>query len=297
MTATTENPPASTATARLYAVPAHVRLAYRLLDRVAPAVSARWAERVWMTLPKARGPARRAAPGTPFHVPLGDGILAGQVWGDGPPVYLVHGWAGNSEQLAAFTAGLVAAGHRVVAFDMPSHGRSTPGRYGPRSSSIPEFADALAAVVAAHGTPHAVIAHSMGATATAVSVHAGLAAGRLVLLAPMAEPVFIADQLAAVLGFGRRTRRRVVARVERRVGAPMSRFDVPSYGRVAAMPPTLLIHDRDDRSTPVQHGTAIAAAWPGSQLHITAGLGHNRLLSDPAVVARVVDFVTRDAPA
>jgi pimeloyl-ACP methyl ester carboxylesterase len=313
MTASTETRPVATTAARMFAVPAAVRLAYRLLDRVAPAVGARWAERVWMTLPKARAPIRPAPePGTPFEVALGTGTVAGQSWepaparpakhsagnagtgnrSNGSPIYLVHGWAGYGDQLAAFVPALVAAGHRVVAFDMPSHGRSSAGRYGPRSSSIPEFAAALSAVVAVHGTPHAVIAHSMGANATAVAVRAGLRADRLVLLAPMAGPGFVGEQLAAVLGFGERTHRRLTARIERRVGAPMSHFELPAFGRTGAMPPTLLMHDRDDRSTPVDQSTAIADGWPGSQLHLTTGLGHNRLLRDPDVVARAVDFVT-----
>jgi pimeloyl-ACP methyl ester carboxylesterase len=283
MTATMER----TTTARLFAAPVPVRLTYRLLDRVAPAISARWAENVWMTLPKPRGTIRPLDTGTPFRAPV-----AGRVWGHGPTVYLVHGWAGYQEQFAPFIDPLVAAGHRVVAFDMPSHGRSPAGRFGPRSSSIPEFADTLAAVAATHGTPYAIVAHSMGAIATAVALRAGLRADRLVLLAPMAHPAFLADQLGAALGFGERTHRRVIARIERRVGAPMSHFDVPAMGRNGAMAPTLLMHDRDDRSTPVQHASAIADAWPGADLHITTGLGHTRLLRDPDVVARAVTFVT-----
>jgi pimeloyl-ACP methyl ester carboxylesterase len=291
-------PAAATTAARMFAVRTPVRLAYRVLDRVAPAVGARWAERVWMTLPATPAPIRPAAdPGTPFTVPLGAGAVAGRFWdpvgGDaGAPVYLVHGWAGYGEQLAAFVPGLVAAGHRVVTFDMPSHGRSTAGRYGPRSSSIPEFAAALRAVVAAYGTPYAVIAHSMGANATAIAIRAGLSVDRLVLLAPMAEPGYVGEQLATVLGFGERTHRRLITRIERRVGRPMSDFELPAFGRTGAMPPTLLIHDRDDRSAPFTQSTAIADAWPGARLHGTAGLGHNRLLRDPDVVARTIAFIT-----
>ena len=235
--------------------------------------------------------------GTPFAIPVGVSTVAGQVWGDGPPVYLMHGWAGAGDQLAAFTGALTARGHRVVAFDAPSHGRSTAGRHGPRSSSMPEFVDALTAVAAAHGAPHAIIAHSLGAIATAVAVVDGLPAGRLVLLAPMESPLSQAWQLARALGFGERTHRRLIARVERRVGAPMRHFDLPALGHAVAMPPSLLVHDRDDRSTPVANAANIAAAWPGSLLHVTTGLGHVRLLRAPEVVSRVVDFVTREHPA
>jgi pimeloyl-ACP methyl ester carboxylesterase len=214
------------------------------------------------------------------------------VWGAGPAVYLLHGWGGHAGHLAPFVAPLVGRGYRVVAFDTPSHGRSAPGAFGPRSSSIPEFAAALTSVAAAHGRAHAVIAHSMGAAATAVALCDGLRADRVALLAPMAGPVSYARRLADGLGFGEPTYRRLIARVERRVGAPMHHFDVPELGRAVAMPPTLVVHDRSDVFTPVTDGAAIAAAWPSARLHLTSGLGHRRLLRDPGVVAEVVDFVT-----
>jgi pimeloyl-ACP methyl ester carboxylesterase len=281
---------------RLFAAPPPVRAAFRMLDRTAPGLGARWAERIWFTLPRPSAlPETRtvaSAPSTPFALDVGGHNVVGEEWGYGPAIYLIHGWAGHRGQLAAFVLPLVARGFRVVAFDAPSHGLSAPGAYGPRSSSIPEFAAALTAVVATHGPAHAIIAHSMGGTATAVALCDGLRAGRVAMLAPMASPVTYARQFAAVLGFGERTYRRLVARVERRVGAPMHHFDVPELGRAIAMPPTLIVHDRDDASTPVTDGAAIAAAWSGSRLHVTSGLGHRRLLRDPDVVAEVVDFVS-----
>ena len=64
--------------------------------------------------------------------------VAGWSWGDGPAVYLVHGWAGVGGQLAAFVPPLLAGGFRVVTFDAPGHGASAG-----RRSSIIHFADAL----------------------------------------------------------------------------------------------------------------------------------------------------------
>ena len=280
-------------TVRFFSAPMPVRAAFGVLNRAAPALAARWAERIWFTLPRPTAPPR-AVPvpgGRRFTVEVEGSRLAGEVWGAGPAVYLVHGWGGHAGQFAAFVAPLVARGHRVVAFDAPSHGRSDPGAYGNRSSSIPEFAAALTAVVAANGPARAVIAHSMGGTAAAVALCDGLRADRVALLAPMASPVSYARQLADVLGFGEPTYRRLIARVERRVRAPMHHFDVPELGRAVAMPPTLVVHDRDDAFTPVTDGAAIAAAWSSARLHVTSGLGHRRLLRDPDVVAEVVDFV------
>lgn len=295
---------------RTYTSPPLIRAAFWVLERTAPALGARWAERIWFTLPRPRSrskPGRGAPPapggvaapaqarpalGARFAITVNRTSVVGEVWGEGPPVYLVHGWAGERTQLGALVDPLVARGRRVVAFDAPSHGESGPGALGPRSSTIPEFVAALTEVVAVYGRPHAVVAHSMGATATAAALCDGLRAERVVMLAPMASPRSYAHQFAAWLGFGERTLRRMIARVERRIGAPMHHFDVPELGRAIAMPATLIVHDRDDATIPVSDGAAIAAAWPTARLRVTSGLGHRRLMRDPAVIAEVVDFVT-----
>jgi pimeloyl-ACP methyl ester carboxylesterase len=281
---------------RLFAAPPSVRGLFRLLEHAAPGLGARWAERIWFTLPRGRphGGSRIAqlAPGQRFALDVGGHQIVGESWGTGPAVYLMHGWAGHRGQFAAFVQPLVDHGYRVVAFDAPSHGASAPGDFGARSSSIPEFATALTAVAAAHGPARALIAHSLGCTAAAVALRDGLLAERVVLLAPLASPLSFASQFAAALGFGDRTYRRLIRRVEHRVGAPMHHFDVPALGRTAAMPPTLIIHDQDDNSTPSSDAAAIAAAWAGSRLQLTTGLGHQRLLSNQDVVADVAEFVT-----
>lgn len=289
---------------RLLRAPWPVRSAFATLDLLAPPVSARWAERLWMTLPR---PNRRDHPpvpgGTPFTVtvpgstqwsgagPATPVSVAGQVWGDGPVVYLVHGWAGHQRQFDAFIEPLVARGLRVVTFDAPSHGASGPGAFGPRSTSFPEIAAAIGAVVTRFGPPHAFVTHSAGAVATTVAMCDGLRPRRLALLAPMVGVLPHLRLFARAMGFGPRTLSRLTPRLERRVGASVAQFDVPELGRAVGAPPTLVVHDRGDRSTPFTDGAAIAAAWPGARLHLTEGLGHSRLLRDPAVVAQVVDFV------
>jgi pimeloyl-ACP methyl ester carboxylesterase len=278
---------------RFFRAPRSVRAGFWMLERTAPALGARLAERVWFTIPRRFQGPRDGIPagGVSFTTSMGGHLLRGVTWGAGPLVYLVHGWAGNGGQLAAFVAPLVARGHRVVMFDLPSHGASGPGAFGPRSSNVLEFARALDAVIAAHGPARAIIAHSLGATAAAIALCDGQAAGRVAFVSPMASVAAHGRQFARAMGFGDRIHRRLITRVERRVGAPLHHFDVPELGRAVAMPPTLIIHDRDDRSTPVSDGAAIAAAWPGARLHMTSGLGHQRILRDPAVVAQIVDFV------
>jgi pimeloyl-ACP methyl ester carboxylesterase len=277
----------------MFSAPWPIRATFGALEWLAPAVGARWAERIWFRLPRPRPhrPDSGAPGGTPFTTVVNGRPVVGEVWGDGPLVYLVHGWAGRRGQFREFVGPLVARGFRVVAFDMPSHGDSAPGRFGPRASAIPEFTEALTQVVAEFGQPHAIVAHSAGAVATATALCDGVRAERVVLLAPMASAQSYLRQFAAILGLGDRTVTRLMARVERRVGAPLRHFDIPELARAVTMPPALVIHDRTDRSTSVTDGAAVAAAWPEARLKVTTGLGHNRILRSPEVIAEAIDFI------
>jgi pimeloyl-ACP methyl ester carboxylesterase len=281
---------------------------FKLLEQIAPSAGARWAETLWFTVPRASGPpTRHATPGYPFQVQVQGHTVAGEVWGgrpdrageqgDRPAVYLLHGWGGWRWQLDPFVGPLVDAGFRVVAFDAPSHGGSGPGPEGPGRSNILEFADALAAVVAAHGPARAVVAHSLGATATAYALSQGLPVDRLVFVSPMADPLPYTRAFAARLGFGERIRSRLVARIERRVAMPMSAFDVPAMAHRVATPPLLLVHDRLDAETGWADSAAIARSWPGARLVTTTGLGHRRILRAPAVVAEAAAFVAEQPSA
>lgn len=265
-------------------------------ERFGPRLGARAAARLWFTVPPAIPRARIPAPppGRNARVELAGVALHSSVWGAGPPVYLVHGWGGRSEQLGGFVAPLVAAGFTVVAVDAPAHGASGPGRHG-RSSTIPEFAATLRAAVEAHGRPHAVIAHSLGATAAAHAVSRGVRPDRLVLLAPVADPRRMLRAFADQLGLGPRVRAGLEREVRRIVGLPFEAFDLPAMARTAHLPPTLVVHDRTDPEVAIAHGRDIARAWPGARLLVTDGLGHRKLLRDRAVLAEVVGFVAATA--
>ncbi|MDJ0568985.1 MAG: alpha/beta hydrolase [Pleurocapsa sp. MO_192.B19] len=55
--------------------------------------------------------------------------------------------------------------------------------------------------------------------------------------------------------------------------------------------PALLFHDRHDRQTPLQESEAIAISWQDSQLIVTEGLGHQRILRDKQVIQQTVNFI------
>jgi pimeloyl-ACP methyl ester carboxylesterase len=235
--------------------------------------------------PEAEVSARR------FLVPVDGNDLVAWEWGDGPTVVLTHGWSGHAAQMAGFVGPLVRAGHRVVAFDHPAHGQS-----GGKQTNYVGVAQALAAVAGAVGPVTAVVAHSLGSTATILALTRGLQVQRVVLVAPPADPPGYARSFGRAIGLPEPRIDGMLERIRLIVGGDLQAID---GRRLAAQMrvPALIIHDRGDPEVPFAHGEAIAAAWPGARIEGVEGLGHNRLLRDPAVIARAVEFVRGATPA
>jgi pimeloyl-ACP methyl ester carboxylesterase len=265
-----------------------VRTAFAVLGRAAPGLAAAWALDLFFTPRGRRGSRRiRALLSDARRVDLrvDGGRLAAWSWGEGPAIYLVHGWAGVGGQLAAFVPPLVAAGFRVVTFDAPGHGDSAG-----RRSSIVHFAGALRALVEKQGRAYAAVAHSLGAAAVARALTHGLELERAVFVGPTGGPRDWAERFRRHLGIPPHVMDSMRERSERWLGATWEEFDVPALARTQSAP-LLIFHDRDDAEVPWSDGAAIAGAWPGARLVTTAGLGHRRILRDERVVGEAVTFL------
>ncbi len=261
----------------------------RALEHTAPELGAALAERLFFTPPRtALTPPVRAvlATGRPFRVCVDGGRVAAWAWGRGPAVALVHGWGGRAGRLAAaFVEPLLASGFSVVTFDAPGHGASDG-----KLSSMPQVARALRAVADEAGSLFAIIAHSMGGSASALAMAEGLHVERAVFIAPAADPARYAVDFARALGVGPAALARMRRRSEARIRFRWSDLNVPRMAATLATP-LLVVHDRDDANVSWEEGAAIAAAWPGAELVTTSGLGHRDIVRDPGVVARAVDFL------
>lgn len=274
---------------------------FQLFERVAPSAGGRLLESIWFRLPTVPEKARRLRvelpEATAIELPFENGTIRGKSWGDGPTVYLVHGWGGWGLQFASFVSPLLAAGFRVVTFDAPSHGESEPGREGPKRATIPEMADAFRAMVAAYGPAYGVVAHSIGATAVTLALRDGFSARRVVFIATATDFRDGLAQYEAHFGFGPKTREQFLRRFTRRFG-PLDNFAVPpmvdSLAEERELPALLVFHDRSDRETSAEGSAKVVDVWPGARLELTDDLGHNRILRDLAVVTAATAFLSTD---
>ena len=274
------------------------RWIFRVLQPISPAAAAWLAERVFFTARRSRLSADgRAflATGRRFTLEVERRRVVGWRWGsvNQPLVYLVHGWGSRGNRLAAFVEPLMAAGYGVVTYDAVGQGESARGM-----TSMPEFARSLAAVVEREGAPHAIVAHSMGCAGTTLALSWGLEVGRLVFLAPAADPPAWIAPFARQLGLTAEVLDRVRARSERRLRVHWSDLNVCDLARtLPGRPELLIVHDEADETVRWQDGSAIAAAWPNARLVTTQGLGHRGVTSDRAVVRQALAFVTGEPRA
>ncbi len=263
---------------------------------VLPDHASRLFERLFLTPRRAVGPVAVDGPFAPRRarkLPYAGRWL--RVWDSGAgeqAVVLVHGWAGQAAQLAAFAEPLAAAGYRVVAFDAPAHGLSD----GERTDMI-DFAGAVLQVAGQAGPVRGVIAHSFGSPAVALALRHRLALDKLVCIAPPTSLEIYSQMVSRLIGLPERARARMQARVESRFGVAWRDLETHRLlGLAAKQRPfgLLVVHDSGDREVPWSNGARIVDAVPGARMLTTNGLGHNKVLRDPATVGQVVDFLRND---
>ena len=267
-----------------------------------PELAGAWAERMFLTPPRARDAAASALDlidARNTFIEHKRRMISTWRWGsrDAPAVLLAHGWGGNAAQMRGFVFPLLQAGYRVIAYDQPAHGVSEG-----KLTGLPDFADVLGEVAAYYGNVHGVIAHSLGGAGAALALAWGKAHyRRIVLVSPPSDLVGYSRRFARWYWMPEPVRKAMQKAIEERYGVLWEEIEVPRVApRLNAQ--ALVIHDRDDRLMPWTHGAKVARHWPNARLLSTDGLGHRRILADETVTRSAADFIAgratvADSPA
>lgn len=272
------------------------RIVFKLTEMIAPPLAGRWAIRLFFTPEKPRRPRQEQAFlqnanrqkvlfRSNFKLDDSDDYYIRYSWGDGPAVLLVHGWGGNAAQMAPLAKPLLDAGYRVIAFDAPAHGDS-PGK----RTNMLEIAQVVEDIALHMGDFYAIVGHSLGGAVAGYAISQGVRAQKLVTIGSPISVGLIFAEFARQINAAPET----VSR--------LSRF-VESFGEKKSEDLSLLhlaprlrsqgliIHDKDDREIHYTQALELFREWPGSELLLTEGLGHRRILKDRQVISEVMNFV------
>lgn len=276
-------------------VPRWIKIAVAILGTLMPPIGSAIAWRLfWVLGAPARVRAGEAAVHerarvSEFELRTG-AVIRLYEWGSGDrTIALVHGWRSRASRFASIIEALEARGVRVVSFDAPGNGDSS----GERTTAL-DYAAIIAELGRRYGRFDAIIAHSLGATSSFIAKREGVAAGRIATIAGMHDFGFVIQSFAMAIALPPRATRGLRRRVERwalPLGVDPWRYVVTELDPTDTTTPILVVHDSADREVPLEQAMQIIEAHPGTvETLVTGGLGHNRILSDPAVVERVVSF-------
>ncbi|MCG6974777.1 MAG: alpha/beta hydrolase [Acidiferrobacterales bacterium] len=266
-----------------------LRLYFQTVGRFLPGIAVNTAYRLWFQTRRFSEPARElrwlngARQDVVEHA---YGPLAVNVWEGGPTVLLVHGWNGRGSQMGSFAQPLADRGYRVVAFDLPAHGRS-PGN----STDIFKAVETLEAIGDTYGPIHGVIAHSFGVMVTTLALREGLEIHRFAAISPPNSLHWLVERFETILNIPAPTHHALVQRIEANYGKDI--WDKVALNKIARglNIPALIVHDDHDYDVAWEQGKTLADAWPGAVFIKTTGLGHRRILRDRAVIHEVVEFI------
>lgn len=276
-----------------------IRFYFKNIGPFIPGLSAKFIYNLWFTPRRAPRPEREHAvlesAHEQFELFSNDNRIVGHAWGKGPTVLLVHGWAGRGAQLGSLVEPLLEQGYRVVMFDAPAHGDSE----GKMTDAF-EFEDVMNQIAAREGGLEAIVAHSFGSVATSLAIVRGLDVKRLVLISPASRFRDMFNIFRKSLGIGNSLDQAAMTLIQKRfpqLGDKLwNELDTDQSARSFTFP-GLIIHDEQDRLTPIDQAHFINETWEGAKLVKTQGLGHHRILRDPEVVRMVTDFMISREPA
>ena len=200
-------------------------------------------------------------------------------------VLLVHGWESRATQMYGFVPHLLKLGYEVVAIDMPAHGYSKG-----LTSDAYQFTQAILLAEQSLGVFDLVIAHSMGAGATSAAVSQGLKSKKLILISGASSIENVLRRFSGFIGLSSKATDLFVEFTGDKVGVKPSEIDSAIVSKSNNIP-TLFVHDRLDFEVPISESERLLSTFTNSEIFITEGLGHRKILKSKVVLDKIDRFL------
>ena len=259
---------------------------YKLIGQFLQAISNKWASKyaLWLfftpikfPMPKREYSMNEQSTQYLLDVPsLGKKINIYEYGSGDKLILLVHGWSGRGTQLFSMADKFVSNGYKIISFDAPAHGKSESEK-----TYMKEFVLSILEIGKKYKDFYAIIGHSLGAMSSVNAVRLGFKAEKLVCISGGDQETQKKKQ---------NTQKNKIKNKECKKKQKNKNYSVSNAIQKINLP-TLIIHDEDDIDVSVKCAHSIHKAYPTSELMITKGLGHRRILADNAVIQKISEFL------
>jgi pimeloyl-ACP methyl ester carboxylesterase len=273
-------------------VPKYILRIGKILTAISPFIASRFAARLFLTPFKYKIPEREKEMDTnsiqeSIHVPSINREIVVYHYGKAKhKVLLIHGWSGTGTQMALIAKKLVEKGFEVISFDAPAHGKA-PGKI----SMMPFFIESIHHLEKMFGPFHAGIGHSLGGMSILKAVKDGLSLNKLVVIGTANSVTHITKDFAQNMQLNDKVAKKMKSYFDSKFGEDMDNYS-GAFSAEAVKIPTLVIHDEDDVDVHVSSAYEISKNLHDSQLFITEGLGHRKILGDSEVINKITTFIS-----
>lgn len=203
-------------------------------------------------------------------------------------VLLVHGWSGRGTQLYKIAEALVKNGYQVISFDAPAHGNSTG-----KKTMMTEFISSIFQLEKIYGNFEFAIGHSLGAMSILNSVKQGLKVKKIVSVGSGDIITDIMIHFVERLELKQLIVDEMKLLFEKKINEDIDNYSASKAAKSVKIP-ALVIHDTEDKEVNVSCAYNIRQNLENSEIHITTGLGHTRILRDDNVVDRIIHFLNKN---
>lgn len=200
-------------------------------------------------------------------------------------VLLVHGWSGRGTQLVKIADELLEAGYMTISFDAPAHGKSKGN-----SSIMTEFIASILEIEKLYGPFEYVIGHSLGGMSVLNAIKQNFKVKKAVIIGSGDIIQDIIDDFIYKLKIQPKFGILLTNYFEGKFGGKMNDYSAYKAAEKIEIP-ILIIHDKDDDDVSVKAAYNIQKHLKNSEIIITEGLGHRKILGNETVIEKIIHFL------
>ncbi len=273
-------------------VPKYILIISFFLKNISTYLASRFAAKLFLTpfrykLPKREAYMDQNTIQEKIILPHSKKEIRNYSFGDSPEkILLVHGWSGRGTQLSKIAENLVNSGYSTISFDAPAHGKS-PGK----QSMMLDFIEAIHLLDEKYGPFKAVIGHSLGGMSSLRAIKEGLKTEKLIIIGTANSITHITREFNRNINMNDKVAAAMKSYLDQRFGIDMDEYSGAVSAEKVSVP-SLIIHDKQDVDVELSSAYELNDSLTNSELFITEGLGHRRILGNEKVINKVKTYLS-----